>query len=153
MIRITLRYEPIRNLLADPELNKFRKTLADRANGPILEPFLDALDRPDVVLNMISTPAAKIPGIVPACIVLKGNRAFETGVVGNDYLKKCLGTLTKIRAQNLGLATTGKKGRVSSWMPGITVAEIYRFTPTVESVVTFNPSLPKGMSIFSAGLE
>lgn len=145
MTKITLSFEPIRHLLVDPELAKFRKLLADP--DPAVNLFLDALDRPDVALAMILAPAFGVPGIVPACITLSGTKAFETAIKGNDYLKKCLGAVTKTRAKSLGLAPTGCKGRVGQWMPGFTVAEVYQATSEVWPALAFEPSLPKGLNV------
>lgn len=148
MTKISVTYHPVKTLLADPELAKFRKVLTSTA--PEVKGFLEALDRPDVVVGMILSPAFDVPGIVPACLALKGNKAFETAIAGNDYLKKCLGAITKARAMSLGLAPTGRKGRVGHWVPGFTVAEVYQATDAVWSVLTFKPRLPKGPNALSA---
>lgn len=147
MKKVVINYPPVRSLLGDPELAKFQKLLANPAAE--VKAFLDALDRVDVVLGMIFTPALGVPGIVPAFIVLKGNKPFETAIAGNDFLKKCLGAVTKARAMSLGLAPTGRKGRVGHWMPGFTVAEVYQATDAVCSVLDFNPGLPKGINVFT----
>ncbi|MCE0496575.1 MAG: hypothetical protein LV481_01325 [Methylacidiphilales bacterium] len=151
MTKITVTYQLVRNLLDDTELRKFNKLLADPA--PEVKAFLDALDRPDVALGMMFTPAFGVPGIVPACIALKGNKAFEAAVAGNDYLKKCLGAVTKARAMSLGLAPTGRKGRMASWMPGFTVAEVYQATPNIGSVLSFDPRPRKGPNAFDAAVQ
>ena len=143
--KITVSFEPIRDLLGDPELRKFRKELVKPS--PAVNAFLDALDRPDVLIGMILAPAFGVPGIVPAFITLKGNKTFETAIKEHDHLKKCLGTVTKVRAKSLGLAPTGRKGRVGHWMPGFTVAEVYQPTAEVWSAVSFAPPLPKGANI------
>src|SRR5438045_3558105 len=122
MTTIRVTYKSVKSLLADPELAKFRRVLTSSA--PEVKRFLEALDRPDVVVGMILSTAFDVPGIVPACLALKGNTVFETAIAGNDYLKKCLGAVTKARAMSLGLAPTGRKGRVGHWMPGFTVAEV-----------------------------
>ena len=145
MSKITVSFKPIRDLLGDLELRKFRKVLVKPA--PAVEAFLDALDRPDVVIGMILAPAFGVPGIVPAFITLKGNKTFETAIEEDDFLKKCLGAITKVRAKSLDLAPTGRKGRVGHWMPGFTVAEVYEATAAVWSVLSFVPPLPKGANI------
>lgn len=147
MNTIALAYPPVRSLLGDPELAKFRKFLTSPSQE--VKAFLDALDRPDVVVGMMLTPAFDVPGIVPACLALKGNKAFETAIGKDDYLKKCLGALTKTRARSLGLAPTGRKGRVGHWMPGFTVAEVYSATDGVWSALSFTPRLPKGATVFT----
>lgn len=146
MMNIAISVEPIRTLLVDPELIKFKKVLGKPA--PAVDAFLDALDRPDVLIGMILAPSFGIPGIVPAFISLSGDETFRAAIAGNDFLKKCLGTVTKVRAKSLGLAPTGRKGRVGQTMPGFTVAEIFAPTATVWSVVSFKPALPKGPNIF-----
>jgi hypothetical protein len=151
MNKIALDYPPIRTLLDDPELAKFRKFLT--SPSPEVKAFLDALDRPDVVVGMMLTPAFDVPGIVPACLALKGNKAFEMAIGKDDYLKKCLGALTKTRARSLGLAPTGRKGRVGHWMSAFTVAEVYTSTETVWSGLSFAPPLPKGASVFIAASQ
>lgn len=143
--KITVTFEPISTLLDDPELWKFKKLLAKP--GPAVESFLDALDRVDVVIGMILGPAFGVPGIVPAFIALKEDKSFAAAIQGNDLLKKCLGAVTKVRAKSLGLAPTGRKGRVGYWMPGFTVAEVYEATAAVWSVWSFVPPLPKGANI------
>ncbi len=145
MTKLTLSFEPIRTLLADPELSKYKKLLAEP--GPVVDSFLDALDRPDVVIGMILAPAFGVPGIVPACITLKGNKAFESTIEGNDFLKKCLGAVIKVRAKSLGLASTGRKGRVGQWMPEFTVGEVYQPTAAIWSLLSFDPALAKGPNI------
>lgn len=149
MSKIAVTYPPIRTLLADPEMNKFRRLLGDSAVASAIDPFLDALDRPDVVLGMMLAPAFGIPGIVPACITLRGNRAFDAAVAKNDNLKKCLGTVTKLRARSLGLVKTGHKGRVGQWIAEFTVAEIYQPTAALWSALSFTPPLPKGANVFN----
>ena len=148
MIEITIKiaWPPVRSLLDDPELKKFKKLLADPAPG--VKVFLDALDRPDVVLAMKLTPVSDIPGIVPALNTLRGNQAFEKAIAGNHYLKKCLGAVTKMRARSLGLITTGRKGRIGHWMAGFTVAEIYQATGAIWETLSFTPQLPKGATAF-----
>jgi hypothetical protein len=148
MINISVEYYPVATLLADPELAKFRKVLTSAA--PEVKEFLEALDRPDVVMGMLLSPAFDVPGIVPACLALKGNKIFENAIARNDYLKKCLGAITKARAISLGLVPTGRKGRVGHWMPGFTVAEVYQATDAVWSVLTFKPRLPKGPNALTA---
>mgnify|MGYP000005849815 CR=1 FL=1 len=143
--KISVSFEPIRDLLGDPELRKFKKVLAKP--GPAVVAFLDALDRPDVLIGMILTPVFGVPGIVPACITLKGDKSFSAAIKGDDLLKKCLGTVTKVRAKSLGLAPTGRKGRVGYWMPGFTVGEVYEPTAEAWSVLSFAPPLPKGANI------
>jgi hypothetical protein len=145
MMKITVSFEPIRDLLVDPELRKFRKVLVKPA--PAVVAFLDALDRPDVAISMILAPIFDVPGIVPAGIALKGDKTFAAAIEGNDLLKKCLGAVTKVRAKSLGLAPTGRKGRVGHWIPGFTVAEVYEPTAKVWSVLSFAPPLPKGANI------
>jgi|SRR5579862_2923589 len=151
MNKIALTYPPVRSLLDDPELAKFRKLLT--GPFPEVKAFLEALDRPDVVVGMMLTPAFDVPGIVPACLALKGNKAFETAIGKDDYVKKCLGALTKTRARSLGLAPTGRKGRVGHWMSAFTVAEIYRVTEAVWSALSFMPPLPKGATVFTAASQ
>ena len=151
MNKIALDFPPIRTLLDDPELAKFRKFLTNPA--PEVKAFLDALDRSDVAVGMMLTPAFDVPGIVPACLALKGNKTFEAAIGKDDYLKKCLGALTKTRARSLGLAPTGRKGRVGHWMSAFTVAEIYSATEAVWSALSFAPSLPKGASVFTAASQ
>jgi len=151
MNKIALAYSPVRTLLDDPELAKFRKLLT--SPSPEVKAFLDALDRPDVVVGMMLTPVFDVPGMVPACLVLRGNKAFETAIGKDDYLKKCLGALTKTRAKSLGLAPTGRKGRMGHWMSGFTVAEIYTATEAVWSALSFTPPLPKGTSVFTAASQ
>ena len=143
--KISVSFEPIRDLLGDPELRKFKKVLVKPA--PAVEKFLDTLDRPDVLIGMILTPVFGVPGIVPACITLKGDKSFAAAIEGDDLLKKCLGTVTKVRAKSLGLAPTGRKGRVGYWMPGFTVGEVYEPTAEAWSVLSFAPPLPKGANI------
>ncbi len=145
MTKITVSFEPIRDLLVDPELMKFKKLLVKPA--PAVEAFLDALDRPDVVVGMVLAPVFGVPGIVPAGITLKGDKTFAAAIEGNDFLKKCLGAVTKVRAKSLGLTTTGRKGRVGHWVPGFTVAEVYEPTAAAWSVLSFAPPLPKGANI------
>jgi hypothetical protein len=145
--KISVSFEPIRDLLGDPELRKFKKVLVKPA--PAVEKFLDALDRPDVLIGMILTPAFGVPGIVPACVTLKGDESFAAAIEGDDLLKKCLGTVTKVRAKSLGLAPTGRKGRVGYWMPGFTVGEVYEATAAVWAAWSFVPPLPKGANILS----
>jgi hypothetical protein len=147
MIRITVKYQRVRSLLADPELAKFKKLLMKPSKE--VKMFLDALDRADVVAGMMFTPAFGTPGIVPACIALRGNKTFEAAIAGNDYLKKCLGAVTKARAKSLGMAPTGRKGRVGYWMPGFTVAEVYQATQALWSVLAFTPNLPRGANVFN----
>jgi hypothetical protein len=144
--KIAISFEPIRELLAEElELKKFKKLLANP--GPAVVAFLDALDRVDVLIGMILTPAFGVPGIVPAFIALKDDQTFAAAIQGDDLLKKCLGAVTKVRAKSLGLAPTGRKGRVGYWMPGFTVAEVYEATAAVWSVWSFVPPLPKGANI------
>jgi hypothetical protein len=143
--KITVSFKPIRDLLGDPELRKFKKVLVKPA--PVVDAFLDALDRPDVLIGMILAPAFGVPGIVPAFITLRGNKTFKTAIKEHDHLKKCLGAVTKVRAKSLGLAPTGRKGRVGYWMPGFTVAEVYAATAEAWSVLSFVPPLPKGANI------
>ena len=145
MSKITVSFKPIRDLLGDLELRKFQKVLVKPA--PAVEKFLDALDRPDVLIGMILAPAFGVPGIVPACITLRGDKSFAAAIEGDDLLKKCLGTVTKVRAKSLGLAPTGRKGRVGYWMPGFTVGEVYEPTEEAWSVLSFVPPLPKGANI------
>jgi hypothetical protein len=151
MTRIAVTYRRVRHLLDDPELTKFRKLLTNPATE--VNAFLDTLDRADVVLGMMLTPAFGVPGIVPAFIALKGHKAFETAIAGNDYLKKCLGAVTKARAKSLGLAPTGRKGRVGHWMPGFTVAEVYEATQAIWSVLALTPHLPKGGNVFITTIQ
>ena len=151
MNKIALDYAPIRTLLDDPELAKFRKFLT--GPSPEVKAFLDALDRPDVAVGMMLTSVFDVPGIVPACLALRGNKAFETAIGEDDYLKKCLGALTKTRAKSLGLAPTGRKGRMGHWMSEFTVAEIYSVTETVWSALSFAPPLTKGPSVFTAASQ
>ena len=148
MNALNLSFPPARTLLDDPELNKFRGVLKDSTLVPVVDAYLDALDRADVVLGMILAPVFSVPGIVPACITLKGNRAFETAVKKNDNLKKFIGAVTKMRARSIGLEKTGRKGRVAQWVEGFTVAEIYQPTAALWSVFSFSPALPKGMNVF-----
>ena len=63
--------------------------------APAVEKVLDALDS-NVVIGMILAPAFGVPGIVPAFITLKGNKTFETAIEEDDFLKKCLGAITKV---------------------------------------------------------
>ncbi len=100
-----------------------------------------------VVIGMILAPAFGVPGIVPVFIALKDDQTFAAAIQGDDLLKECLGALTKVRAKSLGLAPTGRKGRVGYWMPGFTVAEVYEATSAVWAVWSFVPPLPKGANI------
>jgi len=148
MNKLALNYPQVRTLLDDQELNKFRGVLRDKSLSHAIDAYLDALDRPDVVLGMILAPVFAVPGIVPACITLRGNRAFETAVHKNNNLKKFIGAITKLRARSIGLVKTGRKGRVAQWVGGFTVAEIYQPTAALWSVFSFMPALPKGSNVF-----
>jgi hypothetical protein len=148
MNKLALDFQPVRTLLDDPQLNKFKGVLKDPRLTPAIDAFLDALDRPDVVLAMILAPVFAVPGIVPACVTLRENRAFEAAVQRNDNLKKFIGAVTKMRAKSIGLVKTGRKGRVAQWVGGFTVAEIYQPTAALWSVFSFTPSLPKGTNVF-----
>jgi len=149
LMKFEIVCQPIRTLLGDPEMNKFRRLLSDATAASAIEPFLNALDRQDVVLGMILAPTFGIPGIVPACITLSEDETFRAAVANNDTLKQCLGTVTKLRARSLGLIKTGKKGRVGQWMAEFTVAEIYQPTWALWSVLLFSPSLPTGANVFN----
>ena len=114
--------------LRSEEIFRFQDVLDEKAAKEAINAFLAALDRPDVLFTIVVGSALDVPGVVPVCLALADDDAFNKAVKGDSRLRKLLGLLLRVRLADLGLRPRGRKGMVSRWTDAFKLGEIYQAT-------------------------
>lgn len=134
---VRMREIPLaREALKSGEIFRFQDVLDDPAARGAIDAFLTVLDRPDVLFGIVVASALEVPGMVPVCLALADDNAFNRAVKGKSRLRKLLGLLLRVRLADLGLQPRGRKGMVSRWTDAFQLAEIYRPTEQTARLVT-----------------
>src|SRR5262249_46188007 len=138
---------PARTALKSDEIFRFQDVLDDSAAKASINAFLGVLDRPDVLFGIVLASALDVPGIVPVCMALIADNAFNRAAKADSRLRKLLGLLLRVRLADLGLQPRGRKGMVSRWTDAFQLAEIYRATEETAKLVTVEGDSP-GRGVF-----